>query len=164
MQENKKIKNATSCNVDSIKFKSQLEKSVYNTLNQLGFNPLYEPKTFILIDKFNPITPFYDQESDTQYNKRKAGGDKTPRKLVKKDGVVQSIKYTPDFYFKHGVLNVYIEVKGFENDCFYLKKKLFRRYLDAQSEHSIYFEVYTKKQLLQAVEIIKEYEQILSNA
>lgn len=164
MSENKKIKNATTCSTGDVKFKSQLEKSVYNTLHQLGFNPQYEPKTFVLIDKFNPITPFYDKESDSQYNKRKKAGDSSARKLVKKEGVIQSIKYTPDFYFKYGTLDVYIEVKGFENDCFYLKKKLFRRYLDTQPEKSIYFEIYTKKQLLQAVEIIKEYEQSLSNS
>jgi hypothetical protein len=38
---------------------------------------------------------------------------------------------------------------------------LFRKYLDdvleSTGQKSIYFEVYTKKQLLQALEIIKEY-------
>ena len=52
-------------------------------------------------------------------------------------------------------------MKGKENDCFYLKKKLFRKYLDdiltATGQKSIYFEVYSKKQLLQAIEIFKEY-------
>ena len=58
-------------------------------------------------------------------------------------------------------LNVYIEAKGIENDVFYIKKKLFIKYLDdlfiKTGEYSIYFEVYTKKQLLQAIEIIKDY-------
>ena len=58
------------------------------------------------------------------------------------------------FYFKYGNLDVYIEAKGIENDVFYLKKKLFRKYLDdiftRTKQHSIYFEIYTKKQLLQA--------------
>ena len=50
---------------------------------------------------------------------------------------------------------VVIEAKGFENDSFYLKKKMFRKWLEGHYPKSIYFEIYTKKQLLQAVEIIK---------
>ena len=50
-----------------------------------------------------------------------------------------------------------------ENDVFYLKKKMFIKYLNdrylEKGEKSIYFEVYTRKQLLQAIEIIKNYEQ-----
>ena len=65
-RSNKKIGNATVCKTGNLTFKSQLEKSVYNTLQQLGFNPQYEPETHILWDGFTPITPFYDKESDTQ--------------------------------------------------------------------------------------------------
>ena len=83
--------------------------------------------------------------------------------LVQKEGKVIGIRYKPDFYFKYNDLNVYIEAKGIENDVFYIKKKMFIKYLDDRylesGEMSIYFEVYTKKQLLQAVEIIKEYGQ-----
>ena len=45
-------------------------------------------------------------------------------------------------------------------DVYYLKKKLFRRYLENQSKQgikSIFFEIYSKKQLLQAIEIFKHY-------
>lgn len=155
---NKKIRNATVCQTSGITFKSQLEKMAYNCLLEHGFNPQYEPKTFTLIDSFDSITPFYDKETDSQFQKRKDAGDNSPRKLVKKSNKgIQGIRYTPDFYFKYNNLNVYIEMKGIENDVHYIKKKLFRRYLDMQSEHSIYFEIYTKKQLLQAIEIIKEY-------
>ena len=63
--------------------------------------------------------------------------------------------------FKYKDLDVWIESKGFENDIFYIKKKLFRKYLDNKLEKegikSIFFEVYTKNQLLQALDIIKEY-------
>ena len=156
--QNKKIRNATVCKNGSITFKSQLEKTVYNCLQEQGFNPQYEPKTFTLIDGFKAVTPFYDKETDRQFKKRKDSGDTTARKLVKKSNSIQGIRYTPDFYFKYKDLNVYIEAKGIENDVFYIKKKLFIRYLDQQPENSIYFEIYTKKQLLQAIEIIKNYE------
>ena len=159
MKGNKKIRNATVCHTGNITFKSQLEKTVYNCLLQEGFNPQYEPKTFTLIDPFESTTPFYDKETDTQFKKRREAGDTTPKMLVKKGNAVQGIRYTPDFYFRYGELDVYIEAKGMENDVFYIKKKLFRRWLDMQPGYSIYFEIYTKKQLLQAIQIIKDYEQ-----
>ena len=160
---NKKIKNATQSSLGIIKFKSLLEKSIYNTLLQQGFEPQYEPTTFTLWDGFEPITPYYDKETDKQKIKRISEGINTCRSkiLVQKTGKVVGIRYTPDFYFKYNNLNVYIEAKGIENDVFYIKKKLFIKYLDEQyinkGEKSIYFEVYTKKQLLQAIEIIKSY-------
>lgn len=164
MTANKKIRNATQSSSRGITFKSQLEKSIYNTLLQQGFEPQYEPKTFTLWDGFTPITPFYDKETDKQNQKRaELLGKKVSKILVKKEGKVIGIRYKPDFYFKYKDLNVYIEAKGIENDVFYIKKKMFIKYLDDRylesGEKSIYFEVYTKKQLLQAVEIIKEYGQ-----
>lgn len=163
---NKKIRNATTCNKGSITFKSQLEKSVYNTLQQLGFNPQYEPNTYILWEGFNPITPFYDKESDTQQKKRLENGDNIKSKLlVLKSDKITGIRYTPDFYFKYKSLDVYIETKGFENDVFYIKKKMFRKFLDHKfigtGQHSIFFEIYTKKQLIQAVQIIKDYAETI---
>lgn len=155
---NKKVLNATLSHCDGYDFKSKLEKTIYLTLKENGFNPEYEPKTFVLIDSFCPKTPFYDKETDKQFSKRKTLSKSfCPRKLVLKSGVVQSIKYTPDFYFKYNDVNVYIEAKGRENDVFYIKKKLFIRLLDSMDENSLYFEIYTKNQLLQAIEIIKNY-------
>lgn len=162
---NKKIRNATQNSSKGITFKSQLEKSIYNTLLQQGFEPQYEPTTFTLWEGFEPITPYYDKETDKQKIKRLSDGidTRTSKILIQKTGKIVGIRYTPDFYFKYNDLNVYIEAKGIENDVFYLKKKMFIKYLDdrylEKGEKSIYFEVYTRKQLLQAIEIIKNYEQ-----
>ena len=162
---NKKIRNATQSSLGKITFKSQLEKSIYNTLLQQGFEPQYEPTTFTLWEGFEPITPYYDKETDKQKIKRLSEGTdvRTSKILVQKTSRIVGIRYTPDFYFKYNNLNVYIEAKGVENDVFYIKKKMFIKYLDnlytEQGEKSIYFEVYTKKQLLQAIEIIKSYGQ-----
>lgn len=162
---NRKIRNATQSSSKGITFKSQLEKSIYNTLLQQGFEPQYEPTTFTLWEGFEPITPYYDKETDKQKIKRLSDGidTRTSKILIQKTGKIVGIRYTPDFYFKYKDLNVYIEAKGIENDVFYIKKKMFIKYLDnlciEKGERSIYFEVYTKKQLLQAVEIIKSYEQ-----
>ena len=162
---NKKIRNATQSSSKGITFKSQLEKSIYNTLLQQGFEPQYEPTTFTLWEGFEPITPYYDKETDNQKIKRLSDGidTRTSKILIQKTDKIVGIRYTPDFYFKYKDLNVYIEAKGIENDVFYIKKKMFIKYLDDRylesGGKSIYFEVYTKKQLLQAIEIIKSYGQ-----
>lgn len=154
---NKKIRNATCIKAGSYTFKSKLEKIIYQCLKEQGFDVKYEPKTYTLIDGFKPVTPFYDKETDTQFNKRKEAGDNSPRRLVLKSASVVGIRYTPDFYFNYKGIDVHIEAKGMENDVYYIKKKLFRRYLDTLDRKSIYFEIYTKKQLYQAIDIIKEY-------
>lgn len=160
--ENKKIRNATRSRVKGITFKSLLEKSIYNTLLQQGFVPEYEPVTFTLWEGFSPVTPYYDKESDRQREKRLEEGKETcPSKmLVRKTGKIIGIRYTPDFHFRYNNLDVWIEAKGIENDVFYIKKKMFLKYLDDRfyrtGERAVYFEVYTKRQLLQALQIIRE--------
>lgn len=159
---NKKIRNATRSRVKGITFKSQLEKSIYNTLLQQGFVPEYEPVTFTLWEGFSPVTPYYDKESDRQREKRLEEGKETcPSKmLVRKTGKIIGIRYTPDFHFRYNNLDIWIEAKGIENDVFYIKKKMFLKYLDDRfyrtGERAMYFEVYTKRQLLQALQIIRE--------
>ena len=159
---NKKIRNATVVKSNKITFKSMLEKMCYNTLLEQGFNPQYEPFKIQLVDFTDSKVPFYDKETDKQQEKRRLLlGKNSPKLLVLKSDKMQPITYTPDFYLKYKNLDVWIEMKGKENDCFYLKKKLFRKYLDniltTTGQKSIYFEVYSKKQLLQAIEIFKEY-------
>lgn len=161
---NKKIRNATQSISGGITFKSKLEKSIYDTLLEQGFNPKYEPITFVIWEGFRPTIPYYDRETNHQRDVRlAASGGSSAKMLVRKKARILNVQYTPDFYFKYNDLNVYIEAKGIENDVFYLKKKMFIKYLDdlylEKGERSIYFEVYTRKQLLQAIEIIKNYEQ-----
>lgn len=157
---NKKIRGATKTSSLGITFKSQLEKCLYKTLLELGFHPQYEPRTFVVWNGFTAITPFYDRETDSQRDKRDPRSSKI---LVEKSPIVQPIRYTPDIYFEYNSIDVWIEAKGMENDVFYIKKKLFRKYLDdklaSTGKKSLYFEIYTKRQLLQAIEIIKSYGQ-----
>ena len=157
---NKKIRNATKASLGNITFKSQLEKMAYRTLVELGFKPQYEPKTFVVWEGFESLTPFYDKETDIQKDKRDPD---SPKMLTLKSNKIQPIRYTPDIYVKYNNLDVWIEVKGIENDVAYIKKKMFRRYLDnlfvTKGQRSIYFEIYNKRQLLQAIEIFKNYEQ-----
>jgi ribosomal protein S8 len=163
ISKNKKIRNATTCSNGTITFKSKLEKTLFNVLLEKGFKPQYEPKTIILWEGFTPVTPFYDKESDSQWKKRIEEDDSIKNRLLTlKNSKIVGIRYTPDIYLKYNNLDIWIEFKGNENEVFYIKKKLFRAYLDKKfietGQKSIFFEIYTKRQLLQAIDIIKNYE------
>lgn len=159
---NKKIKNATESTEGELKFKSKLERTIYLTLVENGIAPEYEKYTFSVWDGFSPQTPFYDQETAKEQDKRcQKEGKRTSKILKERTKFISGIRYTPDFHFRYNGLNVWIEAKGMENDVFYIKKKMFRKLLDRfhgeSGMNSIYFEVYSKKQLLQALDIVKEY-------
>lgn len=140
--ENKKIKNASEITAFGIKFKSHLEKNLYSVLIEEGLHPLYEEGTYILSDQIRTTVPFYN-------NTKKQGFHLDTKPLPK-------ITYTPDFVFTlNGVIAI-IEVKGFENDTFSLKRNLFRKCIeDAHPHNLMYFEVKNKHDLLEALKIIK---------
>lgn len=139
---NKKIRGATSLVSDGILFKSQLEVVIYKELLRAGFNPKYEEQKFVIWEGIKPTKPFYNRDIQT--------------KMLKLDmGKMRDITYTPDFTFEYKNHLIIIEAKGFENDTFPIKKKLFRGLLEKMETSVIYLEVYTKKQLLQAIEILK---------
>lgn len=140
--ENKKIKNATPLQYDNIQFKSKLEVMAYKTLKEAGFNPQYELEKFVLWEGFKPTVPFYDK-------------DKVTRLLKPNNKKMVNITYSPDFMFYYKEHPIIVELKGMENDTFPLKKKLFRAYLESHLPNSLYFEIFSKRQLLQAIQIIK---------
>lgn len=144
MGENKKVKNATPTIYNNIKFKSIIEVMVYKTLLQYGFNPVYEPIKYILWEGFRPTVPFYT---------RSKGKNKLNlTKLI-------NITWTPDLYLEYEGMKIIIEVKGKSNDVFPYKLKLFRKLIESFVDRDKYliFEIFTKKQLLEAIEIIKSY-------
>ena len=143
--ENKKIKNASPLEYDGIAFKSKLEKMIYQILKENGFPVEYEPHKFVIWEGFRPTIPFYNK-------------DKITRMLKLEKKKIIDITYTPDFVFIYNGYLVVIEAKGFENDSFYLKKKMFRKYLETLGIPCIFFEVRTKKEMLQSIEILKSYE------
>lgn len=140
---NKKIKNASPLEYDGIQFKSKLEKMIYQTLKENSLPVEYEPHKFIIWEGFRPSVPFYDK-------------DKKTRLLKLENKKIIDITYTPDFVFNYNGYLIVLEAKGLENDRFYLKKKMFRKWLEINQPKSIYFEIYTKRQLLQAINIIKQ--------
>lgn len=143
--ENKKIKNATPEVCLDIRFKSQLEVMIYKTLLQAGFKPEYETHTYVIWEGFKPTVPFYtrDKQKSTLLNLKKT----------------INITYTPDFYMEYEGLKIVIEVKGHVNDVFPYKFKMFRKCIEELPDKDDYliFEIFTKKQLLECIEIIKAY-------
>lgn len=143
--ENKKIINASPLEYDGIFFKSKLEKMAYQTLKEQGFPVLYEPKKFIIWEGFRPNVPFYNKDASTRMLKMDS------KKVI-------DISYTPDLMFEYNNHLIIIEMKGFENNTYPLKKKIFRKWLESNYPNSIYFEIFTNKQLLQAIDIIKNLD------
>jgi len=142
---NHKVKNATPLEYNNIQFKSRLEVMIYKTLLQEGFNVQYEPTKYIIWEGFKPNVSFYNK-------------DKKTRMLKLDNKRLIDITYTPDFIFEYKDTTIVIEAKGFENDTFPIKKKLFRKWLENQNSQGnkyIFFEIFTKKQLMQAIDIIK---------
>ena len=142
---NHKVKNATPLEYNNIQFKSRLEVMIYKTLLQEGFNVQYEPTKYIIWEGFKPNVSFYNK-------------DKKTRMLKLDNKRLIDITYTPDFVFEYKDTTIVIEAKGFENDTFPIKKKLFRKWLESQNSKGnkyIFFEIFTKRQLMQAIDIIK---------
>lgn len=142
---NKKVVNATPEEYSNIRFKSKIEVIVYKTLLQYGFKPEYETHTYTIWEGFKPTVPFYTR------NKAKV----TVLNLKK----LINITYTPDFYIEYEGLKIIIEVKGSTNDVFPYKFKMFRWHIENMPDKDDYliFEIFTKRQLLESIEIIKSY-------
>lgn len=140
---NKKVLNATPNEYNGIKFKSIMETRIYKLLVKAGITPDYELNTYILSPSLKTTVPFYNR---------------TPKKGFHRMGAsVSSITYTPDFSFTYNGVFVIIEVKGRENDVFPFKKNLFRKLLETFDCPVIFFEIRSKKELFEALEIIKIY-------
>ena len=139
---NRRILNATPFTYNGIDFKSKSEVMVYKTLIENGFTPKYEEETFYYWDGIRPTVPFYD-----------LGPDRHLRLNMKK---LIGSKYTPDFTFWSGGFKIIIEVKGYANDIYPFKKKLFRAYLETLDYPILFAEIYTKRQLLEFIKVIKD--------
>lgn len=144
--ENKKIKNATKVQYNNILFNSKIELMVYKTLVENGFFPEYEPHKFTVFEGYKPTVPFYTINKNT--------------KELSLNSVKQiAITYTPDFILRYKKWTIIIEVKGKMNDVYPYKRKMFRKFLEDNTKGNVlFFEVYTKKNVLQMIEIIKSYE------
>lgn len=145
--KNRKVKNATIRQYDGIEFKSRLEEEAYKAFKNAGFDVQYEPCKYVLWKGFKPTIPFYNRKKATKHS------NVTGLKLDNKK--LMNTTYTPDFQFRYKGHLIIIETKGIETPDFMIKKKLFREYLEKNIPNSLYFELFSKTHILQAIEIIK---------
>ena len=141
---NKKVRNATTKVYKGIKFRSKLELFTYKKLEEAGIKAFYEKRKFILMDGFR-----YEQQSIEPSNKKATKGE-----YINNTDKVRDITYTPDFVAPHG--RWVIEVKGFANDIFPLKWKLFKHMLQQYPDPPRLYLPKNQKQVLQTIELIKQ--------
>ena len=137
---NKKVRNATAKVYKGIHFRSKLELFTYLKLEEAEIPVLYEKRKFELLEGFH--FPHTSMEPNTH------------KEYVDNTTKVRSITYTPDFVDPNG--KWIIEVKGFANDVFPLKWKLFKQYImQNKLEYKLYLPK-NQKQVLETIELIKE--------
>ena len=153
MVENRRVRNAMVVAHDGRTFRSKLELYCYKKLVELGVEFSYEEVKFDLISSLalNRVRAFHPIKS----GKRK-GEWQEIFKINKKS-------YTPDFIIPnyHGYYIVF-ECKGFENDDFSSKRKLFLSKLEDEFGNTelkpIYLEPHTQRQVNVCIDFIKTLE------
>jgi len=137
--KNVKVRNATAKTYKGIKFRSKLELFTYRKLQEAGIKADYEKTTFVIQDGFefdnNCIEP-----SSKGYG-------------IKKSRKIRAITYTPDFIDPKN--KWIIEVKGYANDVFPIKWKMFKKYLHEKGNEAVLFLPKNQKQVLDTIERIK---------
>ncbi len=142
--KNKKVRNAVSKVYKGIKFRSKLELFTYKKLEEAGIKCLYEKKKYILMEGFR-----FEQESIEPSNKKATKGE-----YINNADKVRDITYTPDFVDPNG--KWIIEVKGFANDVFPLKWKLFKNHLQQTGNPPVLYLPKNQGQVLKTIELIKQ--------
>lgn len=136
-----KIRNATPLTVDGINFKSKLEVYCYNKLNEAGLEFQYEEHKFVVIPKFD-----FPNKAVEVIKKK---GEKTFDEAYP---LVRAISYTPDFVnLDQGWI---IECKGYANESFPLRWKLFKKYI---YDNGLNYNLYVprnRKQVDKTIELI----------
>ncbi len=119
---NKKIKNATPMEYDSIAFKSKLEQFTYKAFKDASMILDYEPRSFELVPSF-----------------------------VFTGKKIRPLTYTPDFIHKDFI----IECKGFGNDSWPIREKLFKWYLSRNGINKPFYVVKNQKEVLALIDSLK---------
>ena len=134
-----KVKNAKKSTYDGKNFQSNLELYCYKKLKEAKILIEYEETTFTIFDAM-----VYPQ----------ACYEGTSKKLYYKGSKIRPITYTPDFVDPKG--KFIIETKGYANESFPLRWKLFKKYLKENNHHYVLFMPRNKKQVDEVVELITQ--------
>ena len=134
-----KVKNVKKQIYKGITFQSKLELYCYKTLNSFKIPVDYEKTTFTIFDAL-----VYPQ----------ACYEGTKKKLYNKGSKIRAITYTPDFVDPKG--KWIIETKGYANESFPLRWKLFKKHLKDTKQQYVLFMPRNKAQVDEVVELIKQ--------
>lgn len=140
-QTNKKVLNATETIVDGIKYRSKLESYAASRLKEAGIEVTYEEHVFTLMEKFEFEGEIYEPHKV-----------KNKKQFVQVSNNVRAITYTPDFVNLEK--KFIIEVKGYANDVFPIKWKLFKDSIKNQG-YTLFLPS-TQQQVKEMVQIIKD--------
>ena len=141
--ENKKIKNAKITVFEGIEFKSGLEFFTYKHLKENGIDFVYEQHKFVIHPEFICGFPSIEQNG--------------VQKMFKEHrGKILPITYTPDFSDAAMPLptEFIIECKGFCNEIFPLKLKLFKKLLTDSGFKGTYYMPRNQKQVRETIALI----------
>lgn len=124
---------------DGIDFQSLLEKSMYKLLKEANIDVEYEKHSFTVFDAL-----VYPQ----------ACYEGTKKKLYNKGSKIRPITYTPDFVDPNG--KWIIETKGYANESFPLRWKLFKKHLKENNLAYVLFMPRNKEQCKEVLELITQ--------
>ena len=126
-----------------VTYKSGLEKNMAMLLDEAGIPFKYESITYEVVEGFTFDFDCYERQSNGK-------GDMINRGRKK----VQPIKYTPNFIGEGFI----IETKGYANETFPLRWKLFKKML-SDTEHPVPITIYKPQKISECVEVIKLIKQ-----
>ena len=132
--------NAKKKEVDGIKFRSLLEAFCYRKLKEANIANDYEKHKYVLLEGFHYPESSYEDNGKTGY-------------VDKQKYKVRDITYTPDFVDPNG--KWIIEVKGYANDVFPIKWKMFKNHLMQLEDPPVLYLPKNQGQVLKTIELIK---------
>lgn len=135
--------NNTIIEKDGIRFRSLLELYCYDKLNEYGIEFQYEKIRYTLVASY--------KFKGKSYERVKKKGKNL---FIEKQAAYPRITYLPDFVGKNWV----IETKGMESAEFKIKWKLFKKFVDINKLELTLFLPHTRKEVDEAVSIIRELE------
>jgi len=130
-----------------VTFSSGLELFMWKELSRAGINAEYESESFELMPSFTLPNESWE---------RKANGK---GEMLKKENVnIRSMKYTPDFIIRYpdGCIHCIIETKGYANEAFPLRWKLFKQRIKKHYPNVVLFKPQKQAECLVVIERILE--------
>lgn len=127
-----------------IEYKSGLEKNMAMLLDSAGIPFEYEPQTFQVMESFDFRYDCYERQANGKGDFKNRGNKK-----------VLGIKYTPDFIGEGFI----IETKGYANESFPIRWKLFKKLLHDTVGSLVPLTIYKPQKISECVEVVKLIKQ-----